>query len=171
LKGLGKGSFGDVVKAFDHKTKEHRAVKIIRNERRFHKQAQVEVKVLEMLKKNDRRNNHNLIHIKEWFVFRNHLCISFDLLHQDMYTALKKDGFKGFALPQVGRGKHPPYCIARVSHNHDACLQVRNFATSLLACLRLLRRQKVIHCDLKPENILLTDKQGDDITVLAFGTR
>jgi len=34
LKGLGKGSFGDVVKTFDHKTKKHQAVKIIRNERR-----------------------------------------------------------------------------------------------------------------------------------------
>eukprot|EP00730_Choanoeca_flexa_P013355 TRINITY_DN5229_c0_g1_i1.p1 TRINITY_DN5229_c0_g1~~TRINITY_DN5229_c0_g1_i1.p1 ORF type:complete len:488 (+),score=99.17 TRINITY_DN5229_c0_g1_i1:164-1627(+) len=147
LKGLGKGSFGDVVKAYDHKTKEPRAVKIIRNERRFHKQAQVEVKVLELLKKNDRRNNHNLIHIREWFVFRNHLCIAFDLLGQDLYSALKKDGFKGFTLSQVQR-----------------------FSVSLLACLRLLRRQRVIHCDLKPENILLTDKRGDDIKVIDFGS-
>ncbi|EDQ89105.1 uncharacterized protein MONBRDRAFT_32541 [Monosiga brevicollis MX1] len=147
LKGLGKGSFGDVVKAYDHKTKQHRAVKIIRNERRFHRQAQVEVKVLELLKRNDRRHNHNLIHINDWFLFRNHLCISFDMLHQDLYTALKKDGFRGFTLPQV-----------------------KKFAGSLLNCLRLLRRQRVIHCDLKPENILLTTSESDDIKVIDFGS-
>jgi dual specificity tyrosine-phosphorylation-regulated kinase 2/3/4 len=47
---LGKGTFGKVVKAFDHKNKEYVALKIIRNSSRFHKQAQVEIKVLKHLK-------------------------------------------------------------------------------------------------------------------------
>ena len=34
---LGKGSFGQVVRVFDHKTKENLALKIIRNKKRFHK--------------------------------------------------------------------------------------------------------------------------------------
>merc|ERR1719240_205143 len=33
MKGLGKGSFGDVVRAYDHRTKKNLALKIIRNER------------------------------------------------------------------------------------------------------------------------------------------
>jgi len=37
LEMLGKGSFGIVVKAFDHKRHEFVAVKIIRNQRRFHR--------------------------------------------------------------------------------------------------------------------------------------
>eukprot|EP00049_Salpingoeca_infusionum_P003737 m.70262 g.70262 ORF g.70262 m.70262 type:complete len:570 (-) comp12254_c0_seq1:213-1922(-) len=147
LKGLGKGSFGDVVKAYDHKTKSHQAVKIIRNERRFHKQAQVEIKVLELLKKHDRRNNHNIIHMNDWFVFRNHLCITFDLMHQDLYSALKKDGFRGFTL-----------------------FQVKRFAAMLLSSLRLLRRQRIIHSDLKPENILLVSKDTDELKVIDFGS-
>jgi hypothetical protein len=46
---LGKGSFGQVVKAMDHKTGELAAVKIIRNKKRFHHQALVEIKILENL--------------------------------------------------------------------------------------------------------------------------
>lgn len=47
----GKGSFGQVVKAFDHKTQTHIALKIVRNEKRFHRQAQEEIRILEALKK------------------------------------------------------------------------------------------------------------------------
>jgi len=41
LKLLGKGSFGQVVKAYDHRLNTYVAVKIVRNEKRFHRQAQV----------------------------------------------------------------------------------------------------------------------------------
>ncbi|RKP17725.1 hypothetical protein ROZALSC1DRAFT_23915, partial [Rozella allomycis CSF55] len=47
---LGKGSFGQVVKAFDHKHKMFVAVKTIRNKKRFHQQALVEVKILQTLR-------------------------------------------------------------------------------------------------------------------------
>lgn len=48
---LGKGSFGQVLQCRDHRTGEMLAVKIIRNKKRFHHQALVEVKVLENLRK------------------------------------------------------------------------------------------------------------------------
>lgn len=46
---LGKGSFGQVLQCRDHKTGDMVAVKIIRNKKRFHHQALVEIKVLENL--------------------------------------------------------------------------------------------------------------------------
>ena len=47
---LGKGSFGQVVRCIDHKTGILVAVKIIRNKKRFHQQALVEVNILQKLK-------------------------------------------------------------------------------------------------------------------------
>lgn len=47
---LGKGSFGQVVRCVDHKDGGLCAVKIIRNKKRFHQQALVEVNILQKLK-------------------------------------------------------------------------------------------------------------------------
>jgi dual specificity tyrosine-phosphorylation-regulated kinase 2/3/4 len=47
---LGKGSFGQVVRCIDHRTGGLVAVKIIRNKKRFHQQALVEVNILQKLK-------------------------------------------------------------------------------------------------------------------------
>lgn len=47
---LGKGSFGQVVRCIDHKTGGLEAIKIIRNKKRFHQQALVEVNILQKLR-------------------------------------------------------------------------------------------------------------------------
>ena len=47
---LGKGSFGQVVRCIDHKTGSLVAIKIIRNKKRFHQQALVEVEILQKLR-------------------------------------------------------------------------------------------------------------------------
>merc|ERR1739838_218069 len=80
IKIIGKGSFGQVIKAFDHKTQTHVALKIVRNEKRFHRQAQEEIRILEALKKQDKDNTMNIIHMLESFQFRNHICMTFELL-------------------------------------------------------------------------------------------
>jgi len=48
---LGKGSFGQVLSCRDHVTGESVAIKIIRNKKRFHHQALVEIKILDNLRK------------------------------------------------------------------------------------------------------------------------
>lgn len=47
---------------------------------RFHHQALVEVKILEALRRKDKDNAYNVVHMKDFFYFRHHLCITFELL-------------------------------------------------------------------------------------------
>ncbi|XP_025090002.1 dual specificity tyrosine-phosphorylation-regulated kinase 4-like isoform X2 [Pomacea canaliculata] len=147
LEVLGKGSFGQVVKCYDHKTDLLVAVKIIRNKKRFHHQALVEVKLLDSLRRKDKDNQFNIIHMIEYFYFRSHLCITFELLGINLYELIKKNNFQGFTITLI-----------------------RRFAFSLLQCLKLLQREKIIHCDLKPENILLRQKGQSTIKVIDFGS-
>ncbi|PAA54404.1 hypothetical protein BOX15_Mlig003918g1 [Macrostomum lignano] len=147
LKIIGKGSFGQVLKCFDHKTGQHVALKMVRNEKRFSRQAAEEVRILELLKRQDREGCSNVVHILETFSFRNHVCIVFELLSMNLYELVRKNRFQGFSLQLV-----------------------RKFAHSILQCLELLHRNKIIHCDLKPENILLKCPGRSGVKVIDFGS-
>lgn len=144
---LGKGSFGQVVKAHDHKTDQVVALKIIRNKKRFHRQALEEVKILDALRRKDKDNSMNIIHMLEYFCFRNHLCITFEIMGMNLYELIKKNNFQGFSIPLI-----------------------RRFAFSILQCLKVLQKDRIIHCDLKPENILLRQKGQSSIKVIDFGS-
>lgn len=60
---LGKGSFGQVVRCIDHKTGGLVAIKIIRNKKRFHQQALVEVNILKKLREWVSASHLSLIYI------------------------------------------------------------------------------------------------------------
>ncbi|CAO3571170.1 unnamed protein product [Mortierella alpina] len=144
---LGKGSFGQVAKCYDHKTGEYVAIKIIRNKKRFHCQAIVEVKILDNLNKWDPDAKHNLIRMTDNFYFRNHLCIASELLSINLYEFIKSNSFQGFSLGLIKR-----------------------FCTQLLQTLDLLSKHNVVHCDLKPENVLLKHPTKSSIKVIDFGS-
>jgi len=147
LKILGRGSFGQVVKAYDHKSKGFVALKIIRNDRRFLHQAKKEVKILEHLLLEDKNDTGNIVHIKNSFIFRSHMCIVFELMSLNLYELVKKNNFRGFRIQLV-----------------------KNFAHSIASALDLVHRNRIIHGDLKPENILLKHYGRSGIKVIDFGS-
>ncbi|XP_073986729.1 dual-specificity tyrosine phosphorylation-regulated kinase 2 isoform X3 [Rhodnius prolixus] len=144
---IGKGSFGQVIRALDHKTNQYIAIKIIRNKKRFHQQALIEVRILDHLRKKDHDSTHNVVHMLDYFYFRNHLCIAFELMNLNLYELIKKNNYQGFSLGLI-----------------------RRFAQSLVQCLKLLYKENIIHCDLKPENVLLKQRGSSSIKVIDFGS-
>lgn len=162
---LGKGSFGQVLQCRDHCTGEMTAIKIIRNKKRFHHQALVEIKVLESLLKwvNGKRSavemrtdavlaqdpdeKHFVIRMVDSFTFRGHLCIVMELLSINLYELVKANSFAGFST-----------------------MLIRRFTIQILGSLSLLRHHRVVHCDLKPENILLKHPAKSAIKVIDFGS-
>ena len=136
-----------VVKAFDYKEQRMVAIKIIRNKKRFHTQALVEVKILMHIKTHDQDDSANFVQTRGHFYFRSHLCIAFELLSINLYEFIKNNNFQGVSLPLI-----------------------RRFAIQLLTSLRALRKQRIVHCDLKPENILLNDPGKSAIKMIDFGS-
>lgn len=147
IKMLGKGNFGQVVLCEDHKRKEKAAVKLVRNKKRFNKQATVEIKVLQTLRENDIEGKRHVVKIKNYFVFRKHICMTFDVLSMNLYELLYHNNFEGFTMSLIHK-----------------------FISQLLVCLSFAFQFKVIHCDLKPENIMLANADKAEINVIDFGS-
>jgi len=146
---IGKGSFGQVVKAYDHEEQCHVAVKIIKNKKPFLNQAQIEVKLLEMMNKADVDNKYYIVRLKRHFMWRNHLCLVFELLSYNLYDLLRNTNFRGVSLNLT-----------------------RKFAQQLCTALLFLSTPElsIIHCDLKPENILLCNPKRSAIKIVDFGS-
>jgi len=130
----GKGVFSNVVKAKDQETGIMVAIKIMRCNDMMRKAAEKEVEVLERLAAADKGNKRNVIRLLRHFLYRDHLCLVFECMWDNLRVALKKyTKDKGMSLKAV-----------------------RAYTRQLLIALQHIHRCQLIHADIKPDNILIT---------------
>jgi dual specificity tyrosine-phosphorylation-regulated kinase 1 len=137
------------VKAFDTQEQEYVAIKIIKNKRPFLQQAQIEVRLLELMNQHENEFSSYIVKLKGHFMHRNHLCLVFELLSYNLYDLLRNTNFRGVSLNLT-----------------------RKFAQQLCTALMFLSTSElsIIHCDLKPENILLCNPKRSAIKIVDFGS-
>lgn len=128
---LGRGTFGQVVKCRSRTSNSNVAIKILKNHPSYLRQGNVEVQILQTLSQHD-TEAHNIVRATECFQHRNHMCLVFELLEQNLYEFLKSNHFRPLELREI-----------------------RPIAQQVLTALSKLRSLGLIHADLKPENIML----------------
>lgn len=97
---LGQGTFGQVVRCLCPETQSKAAVKVIKNQDAYFQQARVEIGILKLLGDNY-SDRHNIVRLQEYFVFREHLCLVFELLDANLYDLLKRNRYRGLSIQLV----------------------------------------------------------------------
>ncbi|XP_041655503.1 homeodomain-interacting protein kinase 1 isoform X1 [Cheilinus undulatus] len=148
LEFLGRGTFGQVAKCWKRGTNEIVAIKILKNHPSYARQGQIEVSILSRLS-TENADEFNFVRSYECFQHKNHTCLVFEMLEQNLYDFLKHSKFSPLMLK----------CIRPI---------LQQVATALMK----LKSLGLIHADLKPENIMLVDplRQPYRVKVIDFGS-
>uniref|UniRef100_A0A0N5C6L1 non-specific serine/threonine protein kinase n=1 Tax=Strongyloides papillosus TaxID=174720 RepID=A0A0N5C6L1_STREA len=148
LEFLGKGTFGQVVKAWKKGTNEIVAIKILKKHPSYARQGQIEISILHRLNTVN-ADEYNFVQAFECFQHKNHTCLVFEMLDQNLYDFLKQQKF-----------------------NPTQLYNIRPIVQQVLTALAKLKQLGLIHADLKPENIMLVDpaNQPFRVKVIDFGS-
>ncbi|KAJ6756050.1 SERINE/THREONINE-PROTEIN KINASE DOA-RELATED [Salix purpurea] len=155
LSKMGEGTFGQVLECLDNEKKEVVAIKIIRSIHKYREAAVTEIDVLQRLARHD-IGSTRCVQIRNWFDYRNHICIVFEKLGPSLYDFLRKNSYRSFPIDLV-----------------------RELGRQLLESVAFMHDLHLIHTDLKPENILLVspeyikvpDYKGNASTFLSRSTK
>lgn len=137
---LGKGAFGYVTKCFRIETCEMEAVKINKKFPGLPVQQKAEVAILEQLRGLDPETSA-IIKWNESFTYQDHVCISFQLLDQDLREYVEDRG-GGLLIPEM-----------------------KSVVRQVAAALQHLSSFRIVHADVRPENIMVVDRRQQPIRV------
>lgn len=138
---MGKGAFGSVIRCLDHKSGKRVAIKLIRDQQKYHDQTRLERDILKNLQTCSR-----IARFLKSFTFRGFFCIVTELLYKDSYSVLRNQHYCGFHINQI-----------------------RMISKQLAEALFCCHKNQIIHCDIKPENILFTNKRQIAVKLVDFG--
>uniref|UniRef100_A0A3B3C2M4 Protein kinase domain-containing protein n=1 Tax=Oryzias melastigma TaxID=30732 RepID=A0A3B3C2M4_ORYME len=136
---LGEGTYGKVAKCRNLTTNKEVAIKITKPSRRdsglFELNALAEITKLDA-------DKYGLIKFLDWFEYRSHICIVYEMLDQSLYDFMYTR-------------RHRPLSI------HE----IRTIARQLLISLKGLKEINMAHCDIKPDNIMLVNQASEPFRV------
>ena len=149
---LGSGTFGQVFECAvidgGCDARGRAAVKVIKNQSAYYHQARVEIGLLQLLNTQvDPHDHYHIVRLRDFFMYKGHLCLVFELLGLNLYELIRRNKFRGLSLSLV-----------------------RVFVTHILEALAVLKASSIIHCDIKPENILLQDPKTGRVKLIDFGS-
>ncbi|KAH7278416.1 hypothetical protein KP509_38G040100 [Ceratopteris richardii] len=132
LRQMGEGTFGRVLECWDRDAQELVAIKVVRSAEKFREAARIEVNILRTLAENDIRGTGGCVQIKDWFDYRNHICIVCEKLGPSLFDLLQTNNYHPMSIDLV-----------------------QEFGRQILNSVAFMHSLRLIHTDLKPENVLL----------------
>ncbi|EGR29714.1 protein kinase, putative [Ichthyophthirius multifiliis] len=151
---LGKGTFGQVVRCSILGQNDVVAIKVIKNKPAYFQQAKSEILLLRLLNKQENEilkqiqnvnESYKIVKLIDFFIFKYHFCLVFEILDLSLYDNIKNNKFQGFSFEQISQ-----------------------WGRQILQGMIITESKQIIHCDLKPENIMI--KKNNELKIIDFGS-
>lgn len=151
IKFIDSAAFSSAVRCTDEKEKRDVCLKIISNSKENFDQSLGEIQSL--LAVNDRKEGSvsHIVHMYDYFYFKEHLFIVTELLLSNLY-----------AYGKVIRERKLP--------SYFSLARIQSIAKQVLTAFQFLHSKSLLHCDVKPENILFKSYKTCEVRLIDLGS-
>eukprot|EP00210_Caulerpa_lentillifera_P002710 g2590.t1 len=156
LKQVGSAVFSKAIQALDLKENKQVCLKMVKNVKDYFDQSLDEIKLLRFLNGMDPEDKEGVVRLLDFFYYREHLFLVFELLKQNLYE-LQRQSLKSCR-------------VSTSEHYFFTMKNIQIIARQLIRTLTYLHSHNIIHSDLKPENILIKDLASCTVKVIDLGS-
>jgi serine/threonine protein kinase len=126
-------------------------LKVIKNNKDFFDQSLDEIKLLHYLNGSGDPDRHHVLHMYDFFYYREHLFLVAELLRENLYE------FGKFVRES---GDAPYFTLSNL----------KKIGRQILEALDFVHGLGLIHCDVKPENIVIRSYSRCEVKLIDFGS-
>lgn len=129
---------------------------MVKNVKDYFDQSLDEIKLLRYLNRLDPKDIQGVVRLLDFFYYREHLFLVFELLKENLYEIQQKSIKEHGSIHALGY--------------YFSLSRIQSIARQILVTLRFLHSKKIIHSDLKPENVLIRNVEEGTIKVIDLGS-